>query len=227
MGNQRQMGKAGYLFMGLLIAAFVLLVIVFAFQTYFLVNTLFPSDNVFMKVVTVFSFDGCCIIYAGLELFYHFKWKHAKTLTGIMWGLTFLGSLICTVAYMNLSSDHLLHAITDSNILVIAYAVVTAVFSGDIVAITYLIKNEYIATQDWKYGKQQEQKWADETRRIGKVTPSMLAELDDVSPQELQIMLNDLKRTRQLPAVGNNNVTLAQEGESSPLAVKPPASRKK
>src|ERR1700722_3268552 len=54
----REMGKGGYVFIGLLIAAFVVLVIVFAFQTYGLVSGLFPADNVFMQGVTVFSFDG-------------------------------------------------------------------------------------------------------------------------------------------------------------------------
>src|SRR6266568_4273232 len=149
--QQQETGKAGYIFMALLIAAFCVLIIVFAFQTYLLVNTLFPNDNVFMKWVTVFSFDGCCVIYAGLELFYPFKWKSAKTLVGIMWGATFFGSLLCTIAYMNLSSDHLLHQIVDSTVLIACYAVVTLVFSGDIVAITYLIKGEYIATMAWKY----------------------------------------------------------------------------
>ena len=138
--------------MGLLIAAFCALVVVFAIQTYLLVHTLFPSDNVFMQWVTVFSFDGCCIIYAGLELFYAFAWTKAKYLVGIMWGVTFFGSLLCTIAYMNLSSDHLLHQIADSNVLILAYAVVTGVFSGDIVAMTYLIKGEYLARQTLKYG---------------------------------------------------------------------------
>ncbi len=149
--QQQETGKAGYIFMALLIAAFCVLIIVFAFQTYLLVNTLFPNDNVFMKWVTVFSFDGCCVIYAGLELFYPFKWRKAKTLVGIMWGATFFGSLLCTIAYMNLSSDHLLHQIVDSTVLIACYAVVTLVFSGDIVAITYLIKGEYTAHMAWKY----------------------------------------------------------------------------
>ncbi len=150
--QQRKMNGAGYLFMGLLITALCILLIVFAFQTYFLVDTLFPSDNIFMKVVTVFSFDGCCIIYAGLDLFYHFKWQHSKNLTNIMWGATFIGSLICTVAYMNLSSDHLLHQIVNINLLYTAYAIVTVVFAGNIVAITFLVKKEYVAWLEWKYG---------------------------------------------------------------------------
>ncbi len=149
----RKMGKAGYLFMGLLIFAFVALVIVFAFQTYALVDGLFPSDNLFMKGVTVFSFDGCCIIYAGLEMFYMFKWRGGAMLAGIMWLVTFGGSLLCTIAYMNLSSDHLLNLITNTSVLLWSYALVTLVFAGDIVAITFMLKNEWFAYLDVKYPK--------------------------------------------------------------------------
>src|SRR6266566_3648047 len=148
----REMGKAGYMFMGLLILAFVALVIVFGLQTYALVAALFPSDNQLMIWATVFSFDGCCVIFAGMEMFYIFHWKHGSKLAGIMWAVTFGGSLLCTVAYMNLSSDHLLHEIVNTSVLIWCYVLVTLVFSGDIVAITWLLKNEWFAYLDRKYG---------------------------------------------------------------------------
>ena len=154
--TKREMGKAGKTFMGLLIAAFILLIMVFAFQTYGLVSGLFPADNIFMQGVTVFSFDGCCLIYAGLELFYIYKSRGAKELTGVMWFVTFTGSLLCTIAYMNLSSDHLLHTIVDPRVLIAAYALVTLVFAGDIVAITYILRLEWAAYLAEKYGEENE-----------------------------------------------------------------------
>src|SRR2546421_12761935 len=82
--------KAGNLFVPLVLGgAFVTFVVVFAFQTWFLVDWLFPSTNLFMKIGTVGSFDVMSIVWAAADTFYtFFRWR-SKHIVQAMWGITF------------------------------------------------------------------------------------------------------------------------------------------
>lgn len=159
------------------IVVYLVIIVAFAWQTLELVGWLFPSENWFMKVVTVFVCDGCATGYAMTEMFYRFRLRWSKNIIFGMWILTFFSSTSATIIQMYLSStDRIPHQI-DPGVITIAYGIIIAMFVLNIIAITVVIRMEYNAAQpkriymdDKQYRKRHIQRV-----RVVEQTPKVLA----------------------------------------------------
>ncbi len=129
------------------IIVYVAVIVAFAIQTLELVNWLFPADNQFMKVVTVFVADGCATGWAMAEMFYRFRLRRSKHLAFGMWIVTFILSTAATVIQMYLSSTGNIPHKIDPSVITIAYGVVILAFVINIIAITVIIRMEHAAGQ--------------------------------------------------------------------------------
>jgi len=129
------------------IIAYVAVIVAFAIQTLELVNWLFPADNQFMKIVTVFVADGCATGWAMAEMFYRFRLRRSKHLAFGMWIVTFILSTAATVIQMYLSSTNNIPHKIDPSVITIAYGVVILAFVINIIAITVIIRMEHSAGQ--------------------------------------------------------------------------------
>lgn len=142
-------------------------IIAYAFQTLELVNWLFPADNWFMKVVTVFVCDGCATGYAMAEMFYRFRLRRSKQLTFGMWILTFVLSTVATIIQMYLSSTHTIPHAIDPGVVTVAYGLIIVAFVINIIAITVIIRMEYGASQP-------ERVYLDDRPKKAKVSPGTI-----------------------------------------------------
>jgi len=127
--------------------AYGAVIIAYAIQTFELVNWLFPADNWFMKIVTMFVCDGCATGYAFAEMLYRFRLRRSKHITFGMWILTFIFSTAATVIQMYLSSTHTIPHSIDMGIVSLAYGIIIVAFVVNIIAITVIIRMEYGAGQ--------------------------------------------------------------------------------
>jgi len=127
-------------------AAFVTFIIVFAFQTWFLVDWLFPSTNLFMKVGTVGSFDVMSIIWAAADTFYEFYRWRSKHIVQAMWGITFTLATVCSIIQLYLASSTRLDFKLDPNIIHLSYALVILSLVGNLIALTFVFKIEWAAS---------------------------------------------------------------------------------
>lgn len=129
------------------IIAFIAIILAYAWQTLELVGWLFPSDNWFMKTVTVFVCDGCATGYAMAEMFYRFRLRSSKTLVFGMWIITFIFSTLASIIQMYLSSTHNIPHTIDATVISVAYGIVIGAFVVNIIAITVIIRMEHNASQ--------------------------------------------------------------------------------
>jgi len=129
------------------IIVYIAVIIAFAVQTLELVTWLFPADNQFMRVVTVFVADGCATGWAMAEMFYRFRLRRSKHLAFGMWIVTFILSTAATVIQMYLSSTGNIPHKIDPSVITIAYGMVILAFVINIIAITVIIRMEYVAGQ--------------------------------------------------------------------------------
>lgn len=129
------------------IIVFVAIILAYALQTLQLVGWLFPDNNWFMQVVTVFVCDGCATGYAMAEMFYRFRLRASKDFVFWMWIITFIFSTAASVIQMYLGSTHNIPHDIDPKIISIAYGVVIAAFVINIVAITLIIRMEHNSAQ--------------------------------------------------------------------------------
>ena len=112
----------------------VLLTVVFAAQTWDLINRLFPDQNILIKVISVFSIDGCYAVWALLKMLYRFSKPISKSLAKTMSWSAF--ALSCTASVLDLilsSTDILPHKI-DPTYFVAAFIIVIVAFVGNIIA---------------------------------------------------------------------------------------------
>jgi hypothetical protein len=142
-----QQSGAGWWIHKIGIVVYVIVIVAFAVQTLDLVNWLFPADNQFMKVVTVFVADGCALGWAMTEMFYRFRLRRSKHLAFGMWVVTFILSTAATVIQMYLSSTHNIPHSIDPGIITVAYGLVILAFVVNIIAITVIIRMEHEAGQ--------------------------------------------------------------------------------
>jgi hypothetical protein len=172
------------------IIVYVAVILAFAIQTLELVNWLFPADNQFMKIVTVFVADGCATGWAMAEMFYRFRLRRSKHLAFGMWIVTFILSTAATVIQMYLSSTGNIPHKIDPSVITIAYGVVILAFVINIIAITVIIRMEYVAGQP-------QHVYLDDKPRVKRplpiaqpvqVTqvPATAAQTDQLSPADVQ-----------------------------------------
>ena len=129
------------------IIVFIAILIGYAFQTLGLVSWLFPSDDLFMQVVTVFVCDGCCVLYSMADMFYRFRLRKSKNIVFGMWIVTFVSSTIATCIQMYLTSTHNIPHAINPLIVAVAYGLIIAAFVANILAITVVIRAEHLAGQ--------------------------------------------------------------------------------
>lgn len=143
MDDEDEENSASGWWIGIIVCAiYAIAVFVFAWQTWQLVNTIFPADNQFMKISTVCCLDVMSLVFAMAEMLYPFKSAHAKHLAMGMWLITFTGALSASIIYMYLNSISVLHGVVDMSILVWAYAIVVVVMAADVLSITVGIRME-------------------------------------------------------------------------------------
>jgi hypothetical protein len=133
------------------IIVYGLVIIAYAIQTLELVSWLFPDDNWFMRIITVFVCDGCATGYAFAEMFYRYRLRRSKNLTFGMWVITFALSTAATIIQMYLSSTHNIPHLIEPGIITIAYGLVIVAFVANIIAITVIIRMEHNASQPERY----------------------------------------------------------------------------
>src|SRR5947207_2532461 len=85
------------------IGAFIYLglIVLFGWQTWQLVNYLFPGDQLMAKVLTLLSFDVMAVVWGAMDLFYSFASRGAKMLVRVAWIITFLLSLVASILYLS------------------------------------------------------------------------------------------------------------------------------
>lgn len=165
------------------------IIIAYAVQTLELVSWLFPADNWYMKVVTVFVCDGCATGYAFAEMLYHFRLRRSKNLVFGMWVITFVFSTAATIIQMYLSSTHTIPHAIDANIISLAYGIIIVAFVVNIVAITVIIRMEYGAAQPKRV-------YLDDRPKKARVQP--------------RTTVTALGQTTQMPAIPEKTVVLTE-----------------
>lgn len=98
MKQMNHTGGNGLFLIGLVF--YIGALILFATQTWSLVNWLFPSDNFQVKLLTVLSFDVMSIFWSCVDLFYRFASRTAHNLVRWAWAVTFLLSFVASVLNM-------------------------------------------------------------------------------------------------------------------------------
>lgn len=127
------------------IVVYMAIIVAYAIQTLQLVGWLFPTDNTFMKGVTVFVCDGCATGYAMADMFYRFKLRKSKNIVFGMWIITFILSTAASVIQIYLSSTHNIPHTIDINVITATYGLIIAAYVVNIIAITVVIRLEYNA----------------------------------------------------------------------------------
>src|SRR5947209_10786383 len=100
----------------ILVLAYIGLLILFAWQTWGLVNFLFPDDQLLMKLLTLFSFDIMAFIWGCVHMFYRFAHPTSKAAVKWGWGITNLLSLIATVLYMVIQNMFRFRILIENNL---------------------------------------------------------------------------------------------------------------
>lgn len=136
---------AQWLFPKIFAVILAVFVVGFGVQTYFLVDALMPSDQMLMKCLTVFAFDGCALIYFIGKQYYPFKSEKSKHAVNVMFRVTFAGSALCTVLWMILSADHFQWSLVPSPLVFAAYVLVTFAVTINVLVFYYLWEVENAA----------------------------------------------------------------------------------
>src|SRR5260221_8101324 len=121
------------------------LLILFGYQTWQLVDWLFPNDQLLMKVLTLFSFDVLAAAWACAHPFYHFRNRGAKTWVQVAWVLTFLLSLIASILYLVLESFFRFHVQVSNTTVNVGYGISIFALTLNILALTAFLILEYRA----------------------------------------------------------------------------------
>jgi hypothetical protein len=167
------------------IIVYVAVIIAYAVQTLELVNWLFPADNQFMRIVTVFVADGCATGWAMTEMFYRFRLRRSKHLAFGMWIVTFILSTGATVIQMYLSSTHNIPHKIDPSVITIAYGLVILAFVVNIIAITVIIRMEHAAGQPQHIYLDDRPKIRRQVTQVTQV-PAMAAQTAQLSPADTE-----------------------------------------
>src|SRR6266568_4827909 len=100
---------------------YVGLIIAFGFQTWELVDHLFPAENAWMKWATVFSFDIMAAIWTVVKMFGKFHVHGNYSLAKGMWRITFTLAAIASGIQMYLQAVAFTYQGVDVRIIYVAY----------------------------------------------------------------------------------------------------------
>jgi len=124
-------------------AIYVGLLILFAFQTWFFVDWLFPGDQWIFKLLTVICFDVMAVFWAATDLFYHFAAKGARTLVRWAWAITFILSLLASIFYLVIESMFRFQVPITPTTVDIGYGVTIFALTLNIIFLTFWIYQEW------------------------------------------------------------------------------------
>lgn len=102
------------LLVGLALALLGMLIL-FASQTLGFVNWLYPSDELFFKILTFVCFDVLSFVWALVVLLYKYADERAKTVAWVAAVLDFLLSLVASVLYLIIQNIYRFHLVIDPN----------------------------------------------------------------------------------------------------------------
>lgn len=93
-------GGPGTGIMGVIQTIFMVgMVVLFAWQTWGLVDWLFPTDSLVMKILTLVTFDVGSLAWTATDLFFYHKSWVAQTLARVGAVIDFILSLLATISY--------------------------------------------------------------------------------------------------------------------------------
>lgn len=127
---------------GIVYIGFLLL---FTWQTWEFLATLFPTEDPFYLFLSVASIDGASLLFAALDVFYPFLDPSAKWWCNLMWGVTFAISMLATFLFLFFFHNPVLHISVDSvasGWVILADAIVVVAISLDVLILTIMIRKE-------------------------------------------------------------------------------------
>lgn len=126
------------------------LLVLFCWQTAIFVNWLFPDDQVMMKILLVFCFDGMAFFYAVADLFYHFASKNTRGIVRWGWGISFFLSLLASVLYLIINSFFRFHLVIDSTWINVGYAVTIVAVVFQVCMVTFFLYIEWLTRHPYQ-----------------------------------------------------------------------------
>lgn len=117
--------------------------LLFASQTWFFVNWLFPGSQILMKLLTVLCFDIMAFLWACVDLFYRFASRGAKTVVRFAWAISFLLSLLASIFYLILESMLRFNVEITEDMINIGYGVTIISVSLTVIFVTWFLYLEW------------------------------------------------------------------------------------
>ena len=128
--------------LGFILAAFI---IAFGVQTWLFVDSFMPHNQLYLKIMTVVSFDGMALVYFLLRMFYKHWNQDSRHAIDVMFIVCMVGSLACTVLWTFLQAINFQWSSVPPLVLWIAYAVVTVAIPVNALVIYYIVDKEISA----------------------------------------------------------------------------------
>lgn len=95
----------------------------FGWQTWQLVNFLFPAEDIFMMLLTLLSFDIMAAFWTIVHSFYSFHSRGAKQWVTAGWVITFFLSFVASVLYLSIRSFFRFHLTISTDTVNFGYGV--------------------------------------------------------------------------------------------------------
>lgn len=121
---------------------YILLIFLFAWQTWEFVTWLFPQDELIFKILTVFSFDGMALLWAISSNFYIFASRITRSIARIGFWISFVFALAASVLYLVIQSIFKFHLVISQVLVNWAYTITIIVLVFNILMILFFIEKE-------------------------------------------------------------------------------------
>jgi len=126
-------------------------IVYFGYQTWELVDHLFPAEQLSMKIGTVLTFDFMAAIWLAVKMFARFRvWSNYGMAKG-MWRITFTLATAASAIQMYLQAVSFTYGSVDTRIIYIAYALVVVAAVVNICAIGHFLNTEWDAAHPRKF----------------------------------------------------------------------------
>lgn len=158
------------------------------YQTWGCVNWLYPKDQDQMKIITVFSFDGCAFLWALAHLFYKCASRSTKVIINAALCIDFVLSAAATVLYIMVSNVFRYHGIVP----------VSYVQSAEILSIIALMGNilflSFFVSMEWKIRHPDEEYYLDDNAMQ---MSNSLAQTQPLDEKELDAFLQKWEQEKK------------------------------
>ncbi len=174
-------------------------IVYFAYQTWELVDHLFPSENLPMKIGTVLTFDFMAAIWMCVKMFARFRvWANYGLAKG-MWRATFALATGASAIQMYLSAVAFTYATVDVRIIYIAYAMVVVAAVVNIVAVGHFLNTEWDAAHPRKFFPAQNSGNVMIARDHRNYTPPAIAQPKEEQVYEQTATIDPPRQLKTLP----------------------------